>query len=89
MPATETGAMAPPTINGETIHAWLCLAKFSIAPIIIESNVIGEFILIKLVITVFSSTKSFPNNILAISTLSCARLGSVTDPIKGLSVKVM
>ena len=39
--------------------------------------------------TVFSSTKSLPNKIFAISTLSKALLGSVTDPINGLSVKVI
>ena len=41
--------------------------------------------LIKDVITVLFSTKSLPNRISHISTLSCARLGSVTDPMKGLS----
>ena len=41
------------------------------------------------VITVLSWTKSLPNRISHISTLSCARLGSVTDPMNGLSDSVI
>ena len=35
--------------------------------------------------TVFSSTKSRPKTIRAISTVSCARSGRVTEPMNGLS----
>ena len=49
----------------------------------------GEFTLMSEVITVLSRTKSLPNRISHISTLSWARLGSVTEPMKGLSLRVM
>ncbi len=53
------------------------------------SNVIGELMLIRLVITVFACTNSCPKRIPAMSTLSCARPGSVTEPMNGLSDSVM
>ena len=49
----------------------------------------GELILINEVITEFSVTKFLPNKSLHISTESSALSGSVTDPIKGLSDKVI
>ena len=39
--------------------------------------------------TVFWSTKSSPNRILAIATVSSARSGAVTEPMNGLSDSVM
>ena len=85
VPATDTGDIAPPTIKGEIIQAWLEVAYSSNAPIIIESKVRGELILIKLVNTVFCLTNSSPKRIFTISTLSLALSGAVTEPINGLS----
>ena len=52
----------------------------------VASKVIGELALIKLVMTVFSSTKSSPKTILAIAIESSARSRWVTDPMNGLSL---
>ena len=56
----------------------------------VASQVRGELALIKLVVTVFGlpvtgSIQSSPNRILHISTVSSARVGWVTEPMKGLS----
>ncbi len=53
------------------------------------SKVSGELMLMSEVITVFSCTNSLPNSTPAMSTESCARLGSVTEPMKGLSDRVI
>ena len=55
------------------------------APSMVESKTMGELALIRLIITVFCSTKSSPNASLAMATLSSARSGAVTEPMKGLS----
>ena len=47
----------------------------------VPSQVIGEFALIRLVVTVLVSRKSSPNRIFDMSTVSCARSGAVTEPI--------
>ena len=57
----------------------------------VESNVIGELALIRLTSTVLGrplagSMKSAPNRIFAISTVSAARSGCVTEPMNGLSL---
>ena len=49
------------------------------------SHTSGEFALIRLRITGWSSRYSAPNTIRAISTVSCARSGCVTEPMNGLS----
>ena len=51
----------------------------------VASQVIGELALIRLINTVLVSTKSAPNRIFAISTVSSARSGAVTEPMNGLS----
>ena len=51
----------------------------------VPSQTIGELALMRLVMTVFSLTKSAPKAIFAISTVSCARSGWVTEPMNGLS----
>ena len=66
--------------------AWLCSAYTVAAPSIVSSKVSGEFALIRLVMTVFSATKSSPNTSFAISIVSRARSGCVTEPMKGLSL---
>ena len=60
----------------------------------VESKVIGELALMRLTSTVFGrpvtgSTKFGPNTIFAISTVSAARSGRVTDPMNGLSLYLM
>ena len=55
----------------------------------VSSNTIGELALIRLVSTVFWSTKSSPNTIFAIATVSSARSGAVTEPMNGLSEYLM
>ena len=60
----------------------------------VSSKVMGEFALIRLMQTVrflpvAGSTKLSPNRRLAISTVSCARSGLVTEPMKGLSLYFM
>jgi hypothetical protein len=51
----------------------------------VPSQTIGELALMRLVMTVFLATKSAPNRIFAISTVSSARSGAVTEPMNGLS----
>ena len=51
----------------------------------VASHTMGELALIRLVMTVFSLTKSAPKAIFARSTVSWARSGWVTDPMNGLS----
>ena len=51
----------------------------------VPSQTIGELALIRLVMTVFLSTNSAPKVRRAISTVSRARSGWVTEPMKGLS----
>ena len=55
----------------------------------VPSHTIGELALIRLVMTVFFSRKSAPNTIFAISTVSAARSGWVTEPMNGLSEYLM
>ena len=60
----------------------------------VSSKVMGELALIRLITTVLflpvaGSMKSSPNKRLAISTVSCARSGCVTEPMKGLSLYFM
>ena len=60
----------------------------------VASKVIGEFALMRLISTVFGrpvsgSVKSWPKAIFAISTLSAARSGCVTEPMKALSLYLM
>ena len=87
VPATETGDIAPAKMNGDRATAWLLRAYTFSAPSIVSSHVIGEFALISEVAIVLFCTNSSPNRIFAISTVSCARDGAVTDPINGLSEK--
>ena len=89
VPATVTGAIAPPTMNGEITQAWFAAAYSSSAPIMTASKVSGELMLISESRTVFSSTNPSPNRSLAISTESAALDRSVTEPMKGLSDSVM
>ena len=84
-PIGVTGAIAPDRIKGVVITAWFERAYSLRAPNIVPSHVIGELALIKLIITVFSLTNSSPKIIFAISIVSFARSGAVTEPIKGLS----
>ena len=86
MPATVTGDMAPARIKGDITVAWLLRAYTLSAPSMVASQVMGELALIRLVTTQFCSTKSPPNTSLAMSTVSWARSGAVTDPINGLSL---
>ena len=51
----------------------------------VPSKVMGELALIRLTITVLLSTKASPKTSLAMATLSSARSGAVTEPMKGLS----
>ena len=51
----------------------------------VASKVIGELALIRLTETQLVSTTSAPNRIFAISTVSAARSGCVTEPMNGLS----
>ena len=51
----------------------------------VASQTRGEFALMRLVITVFDSTNASPKTIFAIETVSSARSGAVTEPMKGLS----
>jgi len=88
VPATDTGAIAPPTMKGETMQAWFAAAWTSSAPIIVGSKVSGELMLMSEVITAFCATNSRPNRISHISTGSRAREGSVTEPMNGLSDSV-
>ena len=46
----------------------------------VPSKVIGELALIRLTRTVLASTKSSPNRILAMATVSSARSDAVTEP---------
>ena len=84
-PTGVTGAIAPDKINGVVITACFDLAYSFKAPNIVPSQVIGEFALIKLIITVLLLTNSSPKRILAMSIVSLARSGAVTEPINGLS----
>ena len=54
----------------------------------VASQTSGEFALMRLKITVFCSTNSWPKTMRAISTVSRARRGCVTEPMNGLSVSV-
>jgi hypothetical protein len=51
----------------------------------VSSKVMGELALIRLTSTVFWSTKSSPKTSLAMATVSAARSGAVTEPMKGRS----
>jgi hypothetical protein len=51
----------------------------------VESKTSGELALMRLTVTQFWSTKSSPKTSFAILTLSSARSGAVTEPMKGLS----
>ncbi len=51
----------------------------------VASKVMGELALIRLVRTVLVSTKSSPKTIFAMATVSSARSGAVTEPMKGMS----
>ena len=84
-PTTVAGLIAPARMNGVISTAWLASAYAFAAPSIVRSHTIGELALASETITVCSSRKSRPNRIRAISTVSCARLGCVTEPMKGLS----
>ena len=84
-PATVAGLIAPARMNGVISTAWFACAYALAAPSMVESQTIGEFALIRLRITVCSSMNSAPNTIRAISTVSWARSGWVTDPMNGLS----
>ncbi len=86
VPATVTGDMAPARMKGEMTVAWLFCAYTRRAPSMVLSQTIGELALMRLVMTVFSSTNSSPKRIFAMSTLSWARSGAVTEPMKGLSL---
>ena len=55
----------------------------------VASHTSGEFALIRLSSTQSRSSRSAPNRIRAISTVSLARSGWVTDPMNGLSDKRM
>ena len=55
------------------------------APSIVASHTKGEFALMRLVMTAFSSTNASPKTIFAIETVSSARSGAVTEPMNGLS----
>ncbi len=86
--AVVTGAIAPASMNGVTRTPWLACAYTRAEPIIAASQTSGEFALTRLSITGCVSRKSSPmplNAIRAMSTLSCARLGWVTEPMNGLS----
>ncbi len=51
----------------------------------VASHTSGELALMRLKTTVWSSRKSRPNTMRAISTVSRARSGRVTEPMNGLS----
>ena len=72
-------------MNGVIITAWFASAYARAAPSIVASQTSGEFALIRLKTTVFCSRKSAPKTIRAISTVSRARCGCVTEPMNGLS----
>jgi len=52
----------------------------------VSSNVIGELALIRLAMQQLLATNASPKTSLAISTVSCARSGWVTEPMKHLSL---
>ena len=54
-PATVAGLMAPARMNGVMITAWFASAYARAAPSIVESHTSGEFALIRLMITGWSS----------------------------------
>ena len=85
VPATVDGLIAPARMNGVIITAWFASAYALAAPSIVASQTSGEFALIRLKIAVCSSRTSAPNTIRAISTVSRARSGCVTEPMNGLS----
>ena len=87
VPMTVTGDIAPARINGEITVACPFLAYTRAAPSMVASKVIGELALIRLVMTQCSFTNASPNTNLAMSTVSCALSGAVTEPIKGLSLQ--
>ena len=72
-------------MNGVISTAWFASAYAFAAPSIVESQTSGEFALQRLRMTVFSSRKSAPKTMRAISTVSSARCGWVTEPMNGLS----
>ena len=55
----------------------------------VPSKTIGELALMRFTTTQFWSTKSDPNRMRHISTVSSARSGAVTEPMNGLSDSVM
>ena len=55
----------------------------------VPSQTIGELALISEVMTVLVSRNFSPNTIFAISTVSAARSGAVTEPMNGLSLNLM
>ncbi len=83
-PAAVTGAIAPARMNGVMMHAWFAAAYVSAAASIVASHTSGDDALIRLVITVRSSSDP-PKPIRASSTESAARSPAVTDPMNGLS----
>jgi len=83
--ATVDGLIAPARMNGVIITAWFASAYACAAPSIVASHTSGELALIRLKTTVCSSTKSRPKTIRAMSTVSRARSGRVTEPMNGLS----
>src|SRR4029079_14151366 len=84
-PAAVAGDMAPARMNGVIITAWLASAYARAAPSIVESHTSGLFALIRLRTYGRCSNASAPNRIRAISTVSRARSGCVTEPMNGLS----
>ncbi len=85
VPATVAGLIAPARMNGVIITAWFASAYARAAPSIVESHTRGEFALMRLNTTTFVSRNSAPKRMRAISTVSRARSGCVTEPMNGLS----
>ena len=84
-PATVAGLIAPARMNGVMITAWFASAYAFAAPSIVESHTSGEFALIRLRITTWSSrcrrrTGSAPSR-----RCRARAAGCVTEPMNGLS----
>jgi len=75
-------------MNGVIITAWFASAYARAAPSMVESQTSGELALMRLNTTAFCSTTSAPKTIRAMSTVSRARCGCVTEPMNGLSPSV-
>jgi len=69
-----------------SIRTWTTAPRETSAPSMVPSQTIGELALIRLMMQVWLSRKSAPNNSFAISTVSAARSGWVTEPMNGLSL---